>query len=326
MAQPSHIFIVGIPRSGTSVLRNILNCSESIAICGETHFLGSPKTGPRLLKYVVNHPAKVADRGTLPPWKKPANPGSRQAFARVSDISTDTGAEKVVDYIYNNHPTFWGWVAEHVDRQEFLCRLMESDRTDRSLFDLLMAFYADASGKPIRGEKTPDHIHHVPTLLGWFPNAKIVHMFRDPRAVFVSHRGKNFKRQNISSRHRIFRQSPLAYEAYLSIDIAIHWLRIAQLHHQYQQLYPNSYYLCKFEDLVSDPGAHLKRICDFLGIDFVETMLKLSFQNSSLIPRHQVQGFDAAAADRWRKHLHPVTNKWFVWWSKKHLLEFGYQL
>ncbi|RLA95829.1 MAG: hypothetical protein DRG83_18080 [Deltaproteobacteria bacterium] len=325
MAQPSHIFIVGVPRSGTSVLRNALNCSKNVAICGETHFLGSPRTSSSLLRYVLNRPEKVADRGgRFLLWKRPTNPGSRQAFAKVGDISTDTGAKKVVDYIYNSRPTFWRWAAEHVDREEFLHRLLESDRTDRALLDLLMAFYAN--GKPIRGEKTPDHIHHVPTLLEWFPKAKIVHTFRDLRAVFVSLREKILKRQDISSRHRILRKSPLLYEAHLSINIAIHWLRVAQLHHQFQQLYPDNYYFCKFEDLVHNPRTHLKRICDFLEIDFTEAMLHQSFQNSSLIPRHQARGFDATAANRWRKHLHPLTNKWLVWWSRKQLLEFGYQL
>lgn len=326
MAQPSHIFVVGIHRSGTSVLRNTLNCSEDIAICGETHFFGSPRTGSVLLEYVLNRPEKVKDRSISFLREKPAKPGSRQAFARVGDVSTDIGAKKVVDYIYNSHPTFWRWIAEHVDREEFLCRYLESDRTDRSLFDLLMTFYANANGKSIRGEKTPKHIYHVPTLLEWFPNAKIVHMFRDLRAVFISTQKKALKRPGVSLRRRILQPSRLTYEVHLSINLTIRWLRIAQLHYQYQRLYPKSYYLCKFEDLVSDPRTHLRRVCDFLEIDFTETMLKQPFQNSSLIPRHQAQGFDATAADRWRKHLHPVTNKWLVRWSKKHLLEFGYQL
>lgn len=296
MIQPSHIFIVGSFRTGTSLTRNILNCSEKVAICDETHFLG----------HMIGK-------------------GFRHKFARVGDLSTDTGAKKVIDYIYNlRHKNFWRWVQRNVAREEFLQRLLESDRTDRALFDLVMAFYAN--GKPIRGEKTPAHIHYVPTLLEWFPNAKIVHTFRDPRAIFVSKKKKKSKQENVPLRYHLLRKSESIFEIYLSFNVLITWLRIVQLHHRYQQLYPNNYYLSKYEDLISDPETCLRKLCDFLAIDFTEAMLQQTVVNSSFVSRQdQVQGFDISAIDRWREHLPPVINKWFVLWCEKHLLEFGYQ-
>lgn len=277
--------ILGTPKTGTSLLRSLSNYSEQADVYQKT----------RLFKQTY---------------------GSWQAFAQVGDLKTDLGATKVVDYIYNTRPAFWRWIADNVEYNEFLSKLLASDRTDRALFDLLMTFYA--SGKPIRGEKTPYHIHHVPTLLRWFPNAKIIHMFRDLRAIFISQQRKKLEldKDRISPRHRIFRQSGSAHELYLSVNVIIHWLRIVQLHYQYQQLYPNNYFLCRFEDLVCDPQTHFKKLFDLLEIEFTELMLEDSFQNSSLIPRHQAQGIDALAAGRWREYLHPLTNTWMVLWSK----------
>lgn len=296
MTQPGYIFIVGSFRTGTTLLRRILNCSEDVALCHETHFLGGL-----------------------------TNQGFRRKFAKVGDISTDTGAKKVVDYIYTHGGAFWNWVRKNVDRQEFSRRLLESDRTDRALFDLVMRFYAD--GKPIRGEKTPAHIHYVSTLLEWFPRAKIIHTFRDPRAIFVSKEKRKIKQENVSLRYRIVRQSELILDIYLSLNVLIHWLRIVQLHYQYQRLYPHNYYLVKFEDLISDPKTNLRELCDFLEINFSEAMLQQKVVNSSFVSRdEQVQSFDTSAIDRWRSYLHPVTNWWFVLWCKKHLLEFGYPL
>ncbi len=289
MTQPGYIFIMGLPRTGTTLMRKILNCSEDVAICrGESHFLG----GIRLLGLATK-------------------PGFRQQFTNVGNISTDAGVKKVVDHIYDVCQNFfWSWVRENVEREEFLNKLVQSDQTDRALFDLVMAFYAN--GKPIRGEKTPSHIHHVPTLLEWFPDAKIIHMFRDPRAVYVSLKRKHEQKT-----------SPL----YLSLDVTTAWLRVVRLHHQYQQLYPNSYYFCRYEDLISDPKANLQKLCEFLGINFHEAMLQQAVINSSFVSRDdQIQGFDAAAIARWRKHIHPVTNYWFVLWCKRRLLEFGYPL
>jgi hypothetical protein len=284
-------------------MRNILNCSEDVAICrGESHFLG----GVRFLTLLTS-------------------PGFRQQFAKVGDISTDVGAKKVVDYIYDIHwNVFWSWVRENVDREEFLDRLLESDRTDRSLFDLVMAFYAD--GKPIRGEKTPAHIHYVDILLEWFPNAKIIHMFRDPRAVYVSLRNKP-KREGLAPRRPILRKLGVIGEIYSCLNVVITWLHIVRLHYQCQQLYTNNYYFCRYEDLISDPKTNLERLCDFLKISFSEAMLQQAVVNSSFVSRgDQIYGFDASAIDRWREHLRPVTNFWFVLWCKKQLLEFGYQL
>ena len=73
MTQPGYIFIVGLPRTGTSLMRNILNCSKDVSIAkGESHFFGDV----RLLGL----------RTKL---------GFREQFHRVGDISTDAGAKAV---------------------------------------------------------------------------------------------------------------------------------------------------------------------------------------------------------------------------------------
>lgn len=322
MTQPGYIFIGGSSRTGTSLLRNILNSSDDVAICDETHFFGGPKTAADLLRNILNGSGQIASWSETLFLGKLIALGLRQELAEVGDISTDTGAKKIVDYIYE---TCGRWAPKGVERGKFLQKLLESDRSDRSLFDLVMAFYAN--GKPIRGEKTPAHIHYVPTLLEWFPNAKIIHTFRDPRTIFVLHKKEPLERKRITWSSRISRRSALIFEIYLSLDVISTWLRIVQLHHQYQQLYPNNYYLLKNEDLISDPKIYLKRLCHFLEIELTERMLQRAFQDSSLRRYRQMQSSNTVGADYyWRKHLHPVTNRWFVLLCRKHLLEFGYSL
>ncbi len=308
MTQSRYIFIGGSVRTGSTLLREILNCSEEVAICEETHFFAI-----RFVGY-------------------PTRPGFRDIFKQIGDISTRVGAEKVTDYIYSdqmrslfgNWPSFWGWLRENIDLKEFLARLLESDRSDRALFDLCMALYAN--GKPIRGEKTPAHIHHVSTILQWFPNAKFIHTLRDPRAILASVR-KRAKRSDYGSRrYRAFRLSGPLFEIFLARNVITNWITVVRLHHQYQQLHPNRYCLCRFEDLVADPETRLRGMCSFLEITFMDAMLRPPIVDSSFLPRgDQTRGFDTKAIDRWRTYLHPLAVKLVNHRIKAHLPEFGYR-
>jgi hypothetical protein len=301
MQEPGYIFIVGMPRTGTTLTRHILNRSKDICIGGESRFF----EGTRRFGFETR-------------------PSFRNQIAQVGDISTDVGAGKVVDYIYSIHKNnFWGRIAKSVEREEFLCKLLASDRSERSFLDLAMEFYAN--GKPLRGEKTPAHIYCVPTLFEWFPNTKIIHMFRDPRAIYVSQQKKHQESDSLLM-SSIMRQVRLVLEFLESTYVIIAWLRIIRLHHQYQQRYPKRYYLLKYEDLISDPRTTSQKLCEFLEVDFIEEMLQQTVINSSFLSSNQVQGFDTQAIDRWRKYMHPIIQKWFALWSKKHLLQLGYKL
>jgi len=297
MAKPSHIFIVGSFRTGTSLLRYMIDSSAEVGICNETKFVCGG----------------FFRRGT------------RYRLTKVGDPSTDSGARKIVDFIYaDKMPQAFRQVTRNVSKEEFLQHFLESDRSDRALFDLTMRFYAN--GKPIYGEKSPAHIYKVPLLLEWFPNAKVVHTLRDPRAIFVSQRRQWLREKMDSGHYRILRKTEITLMISVFLQVLLNWLRIARLHRQYQKRYPNNYYFVRFEDLVSDPEPTLKKVCEFLEINFSEDMLSQPVVGSSFVPRKsETQGVDTSTVDRWRNHLHPVIDKSFVFWCKKYLLEFGYQ-
>jgi hypothetical protein len=295
---PRHIFIVGMPRTGTTLLRNILNGSNQVGLGGESHFLGDPS---RL---------------------RPPRGGFWDELGTIGDISTDSGVARIVDHIFSRKgDNFWGRLARGADRNEFLAELLASDRSPRSLLDLAYAFHAQ--GKPIRGEKTPEHVHSVPVLFEWFPDAKVIHTFRDPRAIYVSQmRKQRAGRVAGFGGHRPFR---LALELYSSLRLIVAWRKVVRLHRWYSKAYPGLYYLCRYEDLVAEPKASLQRISQFLGIAFSEVMLDQKSVNSSFVSRGKVEGFEAEAIDRWRSHLHPVIRHWFGLWCKAQLVRFGYE-
>ncbi len=300
MNTPSHIFIVGLSRTGTTLTRKILNCADNVGIGGESQFFGDYR---RL----------GLERRT----------GYRALFASVGNLHTDQGAEKVVDYIFEiKKNNFWGKIARGGNREQFLQAVLDSDRSERALLNIAMGFYA--GDKPVRGEKTPAHIFAVPTLLAWYPQAKVIHTFRDPRAVYVSNRRK-YEMRNLPTLSTQLRRMRGGFEVYSSFDVMLNWRRVIRLHYQYAEDYPDQYLLSRYEDLITAPEASLRRLCDFLGIQFTESMLEQSVLNSSYLPKNSLAGFDTQAIYRWREHLDPAINRWFVLWCGRELQEFGYQ-
>ena len=297
MTKPSHIFIVGTGRSGTWLMRQCLNKHPDVALCGETYFLGS---------LVL--------------------PGYRRRFARVGDLFTDSGARQIVDHIYHGFrdPNFWRWVRSNIPHEDFLREVLASDRTDRALFDLVMRSYS-ADGQ-VRGDKSPGHVFHASTLLEWYPEAKIVHMLRDPRAVFVSKKTRVASGEWNTLPYRLFGRLGPALDIALVFDVLIHWRRAASLHHRYQRDHPHRYRMIRYEDLVGDPESHLRDLCEFLGITFTESMLQPTSTNSSFLPHGtRTDGFDVSAVARWRKQITPAQNRLYVWSCRRQLREFGYQ-
>ncbi len=300
MSRPDHVFVVGLPRTGSTLTRAILNASPQVGIGSESHFFPSPiRLG-------------LARR-----------PGYRERFARIGDLREDDGLVRVIDAIWNlRTKSFWSRLAGMADRADFETRLRASDRTDQSLLDLAMEYYA--KGKPIRGEKTPQHIHAIPTLLAWFPNARIVHTFRDPRAVCVSLMRKE-DRQTSGWRPRLLRWLGPLRELYATTNVTLAWRRVVALHRRYQRQYPDRYRLQRFEDLIRDPRRAVEELCAFLEIPFSEAMLEVVVLNSSYLPRATGTGFDPATLDRWRSHLSPLARRWFVLLCGAELREFGYE-
>ena len=147
MSNP-YVFIVGCPRSGTTLLQRMVNAHPNLAITPETHWIPrfyakawalSPE-GPvkrKLIRRLLAHPK----------------------FARLKisrkEMKTLTG---------NGHqPISYGNLVSRI-------------------FDL----YGERQKKPLVGDKTPDYVRSIETLHSLWPSARFVHVIRDGRDVALS--------------------------------------------------------------------------------------------------------------------------------------------
>lgn len=301
--EPEAIFIVGVPRSGTTLMRMILGKHSRIAIADENHYLGH----------------------VLP------RQGVRDHLRQFGDLADDATVRRLVARIYSDefqrgsrlreNSQFWRWLARNVPRDELEERLLAGERSERGVFTAVLRSYSDRRHKLIFGEKTPAHIRWADTLLEWYPTARIVHMVRDPRAVYRS----ELKRRNARAESFPYRwlvKAPPLMRAFVLVEVAWAWAAAVSHHRTLTRRYPASYRMVRFEDLVRAPDAEIARLCEFLGVSPEPAMLEQKVVSRG--DRLGDTGFDAGAADRWRMSTSAGEARWLGWLLGRRIEEMGY--
>lgn len=304
------VFIVGLPRTGSTLLRYQLNQSERVCIAPETHFL-----------------------------RNYSRYGAKKRLLAFGDLAQQENVDRFLDHIFVDHGSdarnYWGWVCRNFTREAFRQRLLETGGSDQAIFTLLFTAFAEKQlgGLPedvILGEKTPTNLYYVPRLLEWYPQAKVIHTIRDPRATFVS-AAKRARSGGLGFRQKLpplpERLSAPALNTMMLAYVSRAWFAAQRLHDAYGRRYPGQYETVRFEDLVSQPQDELQRICRFLGIPFEERMVdEVKMVGSSFSAQRVVAdaGFDRSAAVRWQAHIHPLVRGWFSLVGRGSLKKFGY--
>lgn len=145
------MFIVGAPRSGTTLLRQVLSRHPRMAISGETHFL--------TLVYQERRRRAFGD------LRQPEN---RRRLIQAY-LATRRGQRQI------------GRGSAQLEE-----RASREGDSWPSMFAAILKEHAESQGKARWGEKTPQHARFTETLLEWFPDAAILHVLRDPRDVVAS--------------------------------------------------------------------------------------------------------------------------------------------
>jgi Sulfotransferase family len=143
---PPAPFIIGVGRSGTTLLRMMLDAHPELAIPPETYF--------------VPHLIAACGRLRLTP-EDVLRTATEDEHRRWPDL-------EIADDRY-------------LERLRALPRLNGADAV-RAVFEL----YAAAAGKPRWGDKTPDYVKRMPEIKRALPEARFVHVIRDGRDVALS--------------------------------------------------------------------------------------------------------------------------------------------
>lgn len=135
-------FVVGCPRSGTTLLAVMLDSHPALAVPPETAFLG--------------HVATLQGPAT----------GLRERFFEI--VTSD-------QVMVSN------WMDFGLDRDAFLRRLAAIEPfTVAGGVQAFYAMYAESEGKPHYGDKTPAYVFLMPAIAELLPQAHFIHVIRDP--------------------------------------------------------------------------------------------------------------------------------------------------
>jgi len=285
-------------------MRRVLDKHSRIGIATENHYLGH-----------------------LLAWE-----GTRHYFRRLGDLRDDANVRAMVQLIYSGElqrrsrlrelSPYWRWMTARVPREDIEACLLASDRTERGVFEAFLRIYADRRGKAIMGEKTPAHLHYVDELLEWFPDARVIHCMRDPRAIHVSELRRRAEHA-VGFPYRQLAAIPALMERFVTLEVVWAWARAVHRHRELSRRYPQRYRLVRFEDLVAAPEATLDGLCGFLGVKAEPRMLQQTVTSRGA--RVGDAGFDAGAAERWREHIDSRAQGAIERLLGRRLAEMGYE-
>lgn len=182
------------------------------------------------------------------------------------------------------------------------------------VIDALCASYAAAKGKRRWGDKDPGNILRIPQVHRWFPDARIVHIVRDGRAACLSHLSQSFGHDDLMECANAWREE-------------VWWSR------QMGALLGDELYLeVRFEDLVTDPAAELRRVAAFLELDYTDRMLDYHLRVDDAVPPEKRHIWPLIGepprkenATLWRERMSPGTRVCFEKRAGAVLEELGYE-
>jgi len=211
------------------------------------------------------------------------------------------------------HGDFWYWEAKNYDtpdmKQTIYTRIAESDRSLGSIFKTLVEEIPRRYGFNKCCVHFPVFANYIPRLREWYPNGKIVHITRDPRAVAVSR--ANFPGQRRLKNRKI-----------AMLFAVVQYIWTSRLHYKYKGI--KNYNLFRYEDLLTDPQTTIRKLCDFTQIDFVPQMLKPREGQASSLTGEKSAGFNKKSASYWKKAISPAEEKVVTALTRKSMKRFEY--
>lgn len=271
------VFIIGMARTGTTLMARCLNKGKDIYILDETHLI-------REHQHLLSSKTELTDDDS--------------EFIRHT-INQFIIIQNKGIYRKNEYEEYHNEINQVLEMFE-----KKDDKTFLGLIKCLFQYESELHGKKSCGDQTPNHVFHIDQLLNLFPDALFLNMVRDPRAVVLSQKNKwKAAKRSKQPLFEIIRtrinyhpitQSVLWAKSVNSALLAINKFGAGKVKNVI------------YEDLVNEPEKQIKAVCSFIGVEYNRCMLDISVSMSSNVSPSSTLGIDPSLTDKWRTMLSPT--------------------
>lgn len=235
-------FLVGCPRSGTTLLQSMIARHSKVISFPETHFFSGTLPINPLLRRMKIYGKK--DKSHITNFLNEHN------YTRLT-------AEKLYSQKRYTHHAWCGKLVDILNK---------------------MGAYNSITGEPQAEcwlEKTPRHLHYISSIEQTKQPHRFIHILRE---------GKNV----VASLHLTTKQYPQKWEGERSVEKCIDWWKkdiTASLKYKNK----SNHLLVVYEQLIDNPQVVLKKVCDFLSIEFSEKMVSSFHQKAGKLTTDEEQ-------------------------------------
>ncbi|MEM7591911.1 MAG: sulfotransferase [Cyanobacteria bacterium P01_A01_bin.83] len=286
------IFVVGNSRSGTTLIGRILNCHPTVFTFEELHFF----------EELWN------------PDDNSTNLSSTEATYLFSQLLN----------IQRNGYLTQGKTKDFILEANRLTSNLSSLPSPLSIFAAFLDYETKNSEKTRPCEQTPQNTLYIGEILQAFPEARIIHMIRDPRDILLSQK-QRWKRPFLAD--NIPKKEAIRYWLnYHPITISKLWQGNINSVEQFAQ--DSRVKDVRFEDLVSNPQQTVIEICKFLNLTYSDKLLAVpTIGSSNTRDDSAITGINQSKAQNWTNGgLKDVEIFWCQLFTQSLMEKYGYEL
>ena len=295
------IFICGVHKSGTSLLRSLLDGHPKLAVLPiESHFINH-------IGFEVNY-------------------NFRRQFK--TDFVLDDfflKCNKLIDH-YNNAPDFNksdaqlnGRFDTNIFNDNLIKKINHNTSFDDMFIDYLDSIFLALNQKiDIKNKRLVEKsVENGEVALYYnkiFPNSKFIHIVRNPYANLVSLR--KFKSSKGYPNIRTFLS--VLNDNFYSIE-------------KNKEIIGDNYFIVKYEDILERPKSTRKEISKFLGISYNENILLTptslgEIWKGNSFDSKETSDINNEGMNKWQNHIFPIETSLINHFLKKRIVQYGYNI